>query len=71
MKNTGLSLRGAHLNEKVDRSVVSAQMERVPLGFENQRTSPTRVGRGQTRPFREGFQKASFTKIIMEDTKSS
>lgn len=37
-KNTVPNIKGAHLNGQVSRSVVKAQMERVPVCFEAQRT---------------------------------
>jgi len=50
--------------------VVSAEMERAPLGFESQRTGYKHV-EGSEKAIWRRFQRASLTKITMGDTKSS
>lgn len=45
--------RGAHMNGQINRSIVSAQTERAPVGFEGQRTGHKG---SQRRPPGEGFK---------------
>lgn len=58
------------MNEQVNRSVVSAQMEKVPLGFESQRAR-YKHGEGSEKAIWRRFQRTSFTKIAMGNTKNS
>lgn len=70
LKTEFLVSRSTHLNEQINRSMVSARAERAPLGFENQRTG-YKHGEGSEKAIWRKFQRARLTEITMENTKTS